>query len=287
MTLTFCASVFAGGEGWTDNVTKAMEQASKEGKDLLMNFTGSDWCGWCIKLKEEVFSKEGFKDASKNFVLVELDFPRTKQLSDNVKKQNAEWAQKLGVSGYPTIMLVDAKGITYAKTGYRPGGAEAYVKHLNELRMVRVKRDAALTKAALAKGIDKAKQLDAALSGFDPAIISANYSSQADEIIKLDADNGAGLKNKYLALRSIGEIRGLLKKREFKGAIKKATDTITEMGAKGQTAQDLYLVRSEAKFYNKDKDGARKDLDLALQAAPNGSKSQTIKGIISRVFKEK
>ena len=76
LALAFTASAFAGGEGWSDNYAKALAQAKAEKKLVLVDFTGSDWCGWCIKLDKEVFSKPEFKTyAKENLVLVELDFP--------------------------------------------------------------------------------------------------------------------------------------------------------------------------------------------------------------------
>src|SRR4051812_585143 len=75
-----------GAEGWGDNLQKAQDEAKAKNKLLLMDFTGSDWCGWCIKLNKEVFSQPEFKDyAAKNLVLMEVDFPQTKQLPGNVK----------------------------------------------------------------------------------------------------------------------------------------------------------------------------------------------------------
>jgi thioredoxin-related protein len=99
----------------------------------MLDFTGSDWCGWCIKLKKEVFSQEAFQEyAESELVLVELDFPRNKLQSDELKAQNQALAQKYGVRGFPTIILLSPEGELIARTGYRPGGAEAYVAHLKE-----------------------------------------------------------------------------------------------------------------------------------------------------------
>ena len=79
--LLFHSHVLAAGEGWTNDFEAAKTKAKKEGKHLLLDFTGSDWCGFCIRLHGEVFSKEVFrKEVPKHFVLVELDFPRQKQL---------------------------------------------------------------------------------------------------------------------------------------------------------------------------------------------------------------
>jgi len=135
MLLAVGASVAVAAEGpWLTDFEEAKKQAAKEDKAILMDFTGSDWCGWCIKLDKEVFSKKEFLDyAKKNLVLVEVDFPSKKKLSAETKKQNAGLAKKFKVEGFPTIVLTDAKGKKFATTGYQEGGPKAYVKHLGKL----------------------------------------------------------------------------------------------------------------------------------------------------------
>src|SRR5215216_7551869 len=89
-------------EGWLDDVEKAKAQAKAESKKILLDFTGSDWCGWCKKLDAEVFSQQAFKDyAAKHLVLVEVDFPKGFKLAEATSKQNAELAKKFGIRGYP------------------------------------------------------------------------------------------------------------------------------------------------------------------------------------------
>lgn len=127
------ASVFAG-DAWQTDFKAAQEKAAEEEKPMLLDFNGSDWCGWCIKLKKEVFSQEAFQSyADEELVLVDLDFPRDKPQSDELKAQNRALAEKYGIRGFPTIILLAPDGEIIAKTGYRPGGAEAYVEHLQEL----------------------------------------------------------------------------------------------------------------------------------------------------------
>ena len=101
---------------------------------MLLDFTGSDWCIWCLKLNKEVFDKSDFKDyARKNLILVEVDFPRNKRQSRSLENQNADLASKYGIRGYPTIVILAPDGTLVAKTGYKRGGAEKYIAHLEKL----------------------------------------------------------------------------------------------------------------------------------------------------------
>lgn len=120
-----------GHSGWMTDFEAAQAKAKAEGKPMLVDFTGSDWCGWCIKLDKEVFSKAAFKEyASENLILVEIDFPRGKKQSAELKAQNEALAEKYGIRGFPTILLMDSTGEVIEKTGYRRGGPEKYVEHL-------------------------------------------------------------------------------------------------------------------------------------------------------------
>jgi protein disulfide-isomerase len=122
-------SVYASNkEGWLVNIDDAYALSMKEQKPILANFTGSDWCGWCKRLDADVFTTLAFKAwAQKNVVLLEVDFPRRKQLPEKNKKQNAAMAQSLGISGYPTIWILNVtreeknsrfKLVPVGKTGY-------------------------------------------------------------------------------------------------------------------------------------------------------------------------
>ena len=118
----------AGEGGWITSYKDALAKAKKEKKVVLADFTGSDWCGWCIKLKDEVFSKPEFQEwAKEHVVLLELDFPKKKQLSDELKKQNEELAKEFGIQGYPTIVFIDPKGKKVGKSGYVEGGPAAWI----------------------------------------------------------------------------------------------------------------------------------------------------------------
>ena len=278
-------------KGWTEDMDKAMAQAAKEGKDLLLDFTGSDWCGWCIKLDKEVFTKEPFASgAPKKFVLVKLDFPRRKKLSAELKKQNETWRDKLGVRGYPTIYLTDAKGRPYGKTGYRAGGPEAYMKHLGELQKARITRDTFLAQADKATGVARAKLIDKAFSGLDMATVLTFYGDLVDEIVTLDATDEAGLKSKYAAQRAMGKVKATvdaaLAKRDMAAALAAVDAAIKDLKPTGKVKQDLYFTKSMVHYRNKEKALAKAALLTAKAAAPDTETAGRIDQILSRFFKD-
>lgn len=127
------ASVYADNV-WKTDFEAALTEAKSQNRYVLVNFTGSDWCGWCIKLHKEVFSHEAFKQfAADKLVLVEIDFPRKDSQSKELKAQNKKLAEKYGIRGFPTILVLSPDGELVGKTGYKAGGAKAYVAHLEEI----------------------------------------------------------------------------------------------------------------------------------------------------------
>ena len=120
---------------WQTDYKMAQEKAKTDKKLLLVDFTGSDWCGWCIKLNREVFSKPEFQEyASKNLVLLEIDFPRAKAQSDSTKKQNEQLATQYQIQGFPTIVVLNGEGRKVGELGYMEGGAGAFIAQLEKLR---------------------------------------------------------------------------------------------------------------------------------------------------------
>ncbi len=133
LALTSTAALAAA--GWGDDYEKAIVQAKAEKKLVLLDFTGSDWCGWCIKLDKEVFSQTEFKTYAKdNLVLVELDFPRGKPQSKELKEQNGKLQKEFGVRGFPTIIVLNAEGKKVGQLGYMPGGPTAFLAELDKLK---------------------------------------------------------------------------------------------------------------------------------------------------------
>jgi protein disulfide-isomerase len=137
---------------WYTSIQEVHELSVKNKKPIFAFFTGSDWCGWCKRLKANVFAKQAFIDwANANVILLELDFPRGKILSPELTKQNSELQQALGVRGYPTIWLLYTEKLESSNTinlntlgslGY-PQGAEPgreEVKFLNDVTQITSKK---------------------------------------------------------------------------------------------------------------------------------------------------
>lgn len=246
LTATFgwalASSLLADDKLWVNEFEKAKATAASEGKDLLMDFTGSDWCSWCIKLHKEVFDLDAFKTAApKSFVLVELDYPQDKsKLSQEIQDQNSALQKQFAIRGYPTILLADASGRPYAKTGYQAGGAESYVKHLDELRAVKTKRDEAWKKAEAAQGTEKAKFLAEGLKAIDFDLAAVHYKPVVDEIAKLDPQDENGITASFT----------------FKSDLEAAKAKLMEAARKGES------------------EGARKEMDDFIAAHPKATNLQ-------------
>jgi protein disulfide-isomerase len=121
--------------GWLTSYDEGQQEAKANNKLVLLDFTGSDWCGWCIMLDREVFSKPQFKEyASKNLVLVELDFPKMKPLSESIRAQNIKLAQRYQIQAFPTIIVLNGNGQVVGELGYMKGGPDAFIAVLEKMR---------------------------------------------------------------------------------------------------------------------------------------------------------
>jgi len=126
ITLLFAATLLTSATAaeltWLTDAAQAQARAKAEKKLVLLDFTGSDWCIWCQKLSKEVFATDEFAAYAKtNLVLVEVDFPRKKSLSDSQKAANEALAKKYSIRGFPTLILLDAEGKLLGQLSYSDG----------------------------------------------------------------------------------------------------------------------------------------------------------------------
>jgi len=284
--LTVSAHAAAEAE-WMDDYEAARAKAAKDGKDLLLDFTGSDWCVWCKKLKAEVFGQEAFKaDAAKHFVLVELDYPRQKKLPEKLTQQNEKLSKDFGIAAFPTVFLTDAKGRAYAKAGYEAGGAEKYVAMLATLRAKKVARDEAFGKAEKASGLERAKLLDQALDALEKDEVLAGYDDIIKQIVGLDSDNKAGLKAKYETRERLTEIAVGATDGNVDGALAKVEAFIKENAPTGEPKQHTYLLKAMLLHNKQDKAGALAALQTARDAAPGTELAKRLGKVIENLQAE-
>ncbi len=284
-------SVRAAGDGWLTDFDEAKAAAGKESKHLLVDFSGSDWCGWCIKLDEEVFRKPEFADAKKDFVLCVLDFPNKPEnkakIPEAQQARNRDLMKEYGVQGFPSVLLFDEKGALYGRTGYRAGGPVPYLAYLAELKKGKVVGDELFGKArqpGLA-GAEKAKALDAALSAVPESMVGVHVADM-EAVVRLDADGALGLKPKYHKLLLMEKARAARQARDAAGAIKIYEQILAETKPAGEELQDLLMEKSSLHYAAEDKDAARKAMDAALAAAPESKNAERIKTLRDKVFPE-
>ena len=130
------ASLPAYGAGleWFTDVHAALDKARLENKIVLLDFTGSDWCGWCQRLKSEVFDQPEFTAfAQVNLVMVEVDFPHNKTQSPEQKAANEQLAATYHISGFPTLIYLNQFGQQVAIGGYIAGGARNFISQVERI----------------------------------------------------------------------------------------------------------------------------------------------------------
>jgi thioredoxin-related protein len=281
-----CSVAHAANDAWMTDFDMAREKAQAENKHLLVDFSGSDWCGWCIKLDKEVFSQDEFiQQATNDFVLVLLDFPRKPENRDKIparlQKRNEELQEKYEIRGFPTVLLLDATGKQYARTGYQRGGVQAYLTHLEELQKNEQQKVALLSDLKGATGLNRAHILDKLIQATD-AREWESLLDEMQEIISLDADGTAGLKDKYYILSKTMEADAKTNDKAFAEAEAIFENLIAETAPEGEVLQDIYYKWGRIKYLQEDYKGVVALLEKALAAAPESKRAKPIQQMIKR-----
>lgn len=129
---------------WHTDFAAATALAKEKKRNAFLFFTGSDWCGWCMRLDREILRMPEFTDfAADNLVLVKLDFPRRTRLPADEAAQNQKLAQQYGVRGYPTVIMIDPEGNVVGELGYEEGGPGPFIAKLKALGQAKGTKTAA------------------------------------------------------------------------------------------------------------------------------------------------
>ena len=227
---------------WFTDLDEAKAVAVKENKPLLVDFTGSDWCGYCIKLHAEVFDKPEFEAFAKNYVLVELDFPSKKPQPAEEKAKNKATQTKFGVSGFPTVLLIDAKsGEAYGRqSGYGPGtGPKAYIEKLSAFK------NTAEGRAALVAESKKASEASAKRAAQGAKLRAAIEAKDFDAVCKLLDEDFADAQGSRKAVASIN--KALMSQRidpaNKERALKWADQAVAESAGDEKTQASIKQMR--------------------------------------------
>ena len=259
---------------WETDFEAAKARAAREKKDLFVYFTGSDWCGWCLLVRREVFGKDAFIDyVPRHFVLVELDFPHEKARPKNYP-QNYELFKRWGLKGFPSLILADARGRPYAnlRDGTVRDDAADYVRQMEKLRQVRLARDELLTQAIGLEGLAKARCLDKALSLLSSDFFRSEYADAVAQICELDPKDEAGLLSKYLQVKVSKrrvDVQEAMRKQDWDGTILKIDKIIEELKPTGKLAAEIYVDRARAQAKLQQWDKAEADYARAIELKPD------------------
>ncbi|MEM7682907.1 MAG: thioredoxin family protein [Planctomycetota bacterium] len=285
-------SAVAAEGAWTEDYAAAVEQAKSEGKSLMLDFTGSDWCPPCIALSDNVLSTDAFQEwAADRLVLVTLDFPNNKPQTDAVKQQNQELSERYEVSGYPTILLTGVDGRPYfMSVGYGGQDAAEYIADLEEAHAARDALAAALSAADGLEGVAKAEVLHAGLSAMDDELVMAHYRGEVDALIAAAAQGESELDEAWNAKLNAGVLRQemearLSEARSAEEALAVVEDLLASQ-PQGEFLQELLLVKSNIVFSSGDQPKAKALLLEARAAAPESDNVEMIDRVLKDFFSD-
>lgn len=226
-------------EGWETDFNKGLATAAAEGRTMLVEFTGSDWCPPCMHLRSKVLPTQEFKDfAEKNkLVLVELDFPRAQdKVTPEERKAREELSETYGIDGFPTMLVTDGKGTPYAKIVGGASNTASYINRLQKALDTKAAFEAKLAEADKLTGVDRAKALVAAIDTL-PGDCRELHTDLIQEIIKNDPEDTTGYKK-------AADDKELLKKQLDE--IKEITESSIPKDASGMEAMKKAFIASRA-----------------------------------------
>jgi len=273
-------------KGWTRSFEEAKELAAKEGKAILMEFTGSDWCPPCKALHKNVLSQDVFQTVKEDYILLVLDNPRDKTLvTPAEQEQYKKLSAKYQVRGVPSVFLADNEGRPFHfQSGYGGQKAEQWVADIRAKKEALETRDAAFARAEAAEGVEKAKALDDFISTINPQLAANFYKDSIDLIDQLDTEGVTSTKRWTSFETKFNELAGGdLDAEKLSAELDKLIEATKPNPEK---AQELIFKVSSGIFQKGNKPTAKALLIAAQKLAPESSTGKRIPQILQNFFKE-
>jgi len=265
----FVGQTVRAGESWYLELDEGKAVAKSQGKDLLIDFSGSDWCGPCKWLKERVLSKTEFIERSVGtFVLIDVDLLVRSPIPADRKRRYEELQERYGIASVPTVVLAMADGRPYARTTYREAyqTPETYWNYLAPLRERGRRLRSALNRMEVLKGQARAAELATALAEVDTRFIMRFYAGLVAELRAADPSDSTG----YLAFldgrRAIDEFEAPLNLRTAAIDPAAVDSLIARAKLRGESLQEALVLRAAGEVLADDDRRALGTLKAALDA---------------------
>lgn len=286
LALFLALSPLAGatGDTWLSDVSEARKQAAESGKWVLVLFTGSNWSGPCIEMEREVFRRDNFvKGVSKKLVLSRIDIPQDEStLPDDQLLQANSLQEAYRVDGYPTVILTDAEGRPFAKTGYLDGDAMKYLSHINTLLAQKGAFDGMMSEAIPLEGGAKARKLAQALRSLElpETYLIEFYTDTIAEIDRNDPEQTLPLLQSLKAAKQFFEweqrVDFLIEEEKMDEALKLAERGTGEKSFDAEKRQQFHFFKTVVHMEAGRYDEALKSLEECRQLAPESETARSL-----------
>ncbi len=258
-----------GAEGWFVEFEEGRAAASAAGKDLLIDFGGSDWCLPCRWLKERVLSKREFIEAAgADFVLVDIDLPARSPIAADRKRRYEDLQARYGIESFPTVLLATPDGRPYARTTYHeadqtPAG---YWKHLGPLAGRGRKLREALARAEERDGRARAEALADGLAEVDARFVSRFFADRVAALRAADPSDPTGFLAHLEGRRAVDEFQVGMGLRDASIDPAGVDALIARAGLRGESLQEVLVLRAAGEVLAGDDRRALRTFGAVLDA---------------------
>lgn len=259
--------------GWTEDFAAATGRANERDSMIVLAFLGTDWSGWCAKMKADVFDKPDFLEgAAAHYELVLADFPRDRDKQDAaIREQNAGLKEKYGVKGHPTVLFLDGEGRVYDSDSYNGADVEGYLKRMDRARQKQLELAKAAERAATLEGREKVREL-VKVERLIPQDYQKWFPTFYEQMEAEDPGDRWGILQRWQLDKTWkakqNEIVRAFRSADYPNVVKLADTYIDEVAARGAFAQEISLAKIYAQGRAGQYEAATKSAEEALALEP-------------------